>query len=95
MLSHHLHTNTYNDIEIYGIEPYLSFLPTKKNWLQKYLVHGYINAFYLIAFHMMSIKFGHLDDNLVVVGVVNRGEGCARKDAIGIYARVKVCDYLI
>ena len=48
-----------------------------------------------IAFHMMSIKFGHLDDNLVVVGVVNRGEGCARKDAIGIYARVKVCDYLI
>ena len=45
--------------------------------------------------HIISIQFGHLDGNLVVVGVVNRGEGCARKDAIGIYARVKVCDYLI
>ena len=25
----------------------------------------------------------------VLVGVVNRGMGCARKDALGIYARVK------
>ena len=56
MLSHHLHTNTYNDIEIYGIEPYLSFLPTQKNLLQKYLVHGYINLFYLIAFPSEYIK---------------------------------------
>ena len=56
MLSHHLHTNTYNDIEIYGIEPYLSFLPIQKNWFQKYLVHGYINLFYLIAFPSEYIK---------------------------------------
>ena len=27
--------------------------------------------------------------NIILVGVVNRGEGCARKDALGIYARVK------
>ena len=25
----------------------------------------------------------------VLVGVVNRGSGCARRDALGIYARVK------
>ena len=56
MLSHHLHTNTYNDIEIYGIEPFISFLPTTKNWLQKYLSHGYINLFYLIAFPSEYIK---------------------------------------
>ena len=56
MLSHHLHTNTYNDIEIYGIEPFVSFLPTKKNWLQKYLSHGYINVFYLVAFPSEYIK---------------------------------------
>lgn len=51
MLSHHLHTNTYNDIEIYGIEPYLQFLPfEEKNWIQKYAVHVYIQLLYLVAF---------------------------------------------
>ena len=43
MMSHHLHTNTYNDIEVYGIEPFISFLPNpKKNFAQKFLVHLYI-----------------------------------------------------
>ena len=28
------------------------------------------------------------------VGLVNRGEGCARKNALGIFARVKVEEYL-
>ena len=31
-----------------------------------------------------------LENEVSLVGVVNRGEGCAREDAIGIYARVKV-----
>ena len=29
-----------------------------------------------------------------IVGVVNRGEGCAREDGLGIYARIKVCEKL-
>ena len=29
------------------------------------------------------------------VGVVNRGEGCAREDGLGIYARIKVQAYII
>ena len=57
MLSHHLHTNTYNDIEIYGIEPFLNFLPSpNKNWIQRYLVHLYINLVYFVAFHTELIK---------------------------------------
>ena len=47
MLSHHLHTNTYNDIEIYGIEPLVAFLPSAgKNWVQRFLVHIYIQVLY-------------------------------------------------
>ena len=57
-----------------------------------FLFIGFLLSY--VTYHITSIQFGHLDGNLVVVGVVNRGEGCARKDAIGIYARVKVCDYL-
>ena len=45
MLSHHLHTNTFNDLEVSGIEPFFAFLPsTQKNWLQKYLSHFYIQV---------------------------------------------------
>ena len=29
-----------------------------------------------------------------IVGVVNRGEGCAREDGLGIYARIKVREKL-
>ena len=29
------------------------------------------------------------------VGLVNRGEGCARKNALGIFARVKVEEYFL
>lgn len=57
MLSHHLHTNTYNDIEVYGIEPFLAFLPTReKNFAQKYLVHFYIQVFYFLAFPIEYLK---------------------------------------
>ena len=56
MLSHHLHTNTYNDIEIYGIEPFVAFLPTSKNWMQKYFSHFYIFIFYLVAFPSEAFK---------------------------------------
>ena len=57
MLSHHLHTNTYNDIEVYGIEPFVSFLPTPdKNWIQRYMVHIYIQLFYLIGFPIEYAK---------------------------------------
>ena len=47
MLSHHLHTNTFNDLEVSGIEPFFAFLPsTQKNWMQKYLSHFYIQVCY-------------------------------------------------
>lgn len=45
MLSHHLHTNTYNDIEISGLEPIIHFLPSSnKNMIQKCLSHIYIQV---------------------------------------------------
>ena len=57
MLSHHLHTNTYNDIEVYGIEPFLNFLPdSEKNWIQRYLVHIYVQLFWFIAFPIEYVK---------------------------------------
>ena len=30
----------------------------------------------------------------VLVGIVNRGEGCARKNAMGIYARSRIFIFL-
>jgi len=57
MLSHHLHTNTYNDIEVYGIEPFLSFLPdSRKNWIQRYMVHIYMQLLWFLAFPMEYAK---------------------------------------
>ena len=45
MLSHHLHTNTFKDIEVSGIEPYISFMPyADKNWVQRFFACFYINV---------------------------------------------------
>ncbi|CAH1154729.1 unnamed protein product [Phaedon cochleariae] len=36
VLSHHLHTNTIDDLEISAYEPFLQYLPTDKNKIQTY-----------------------------------------------------------
>ena len=41
---------------MYGIEPFIKFLPQPgKNWIQRYMVHIYINIFYFVAFPMQYV----------------------------------------
>ena len=63
MLSHHLHTNTYKDIEVSGIEPYISFMPyADKNWVQRFFACIYINV--IIFFKIIYVP------NIVHTGVM-------------------------
>jgi secreted trypsin-like serine protease len=47
-----------------------------------------VHCTYLYIFVHLYI-FDKEKKEAVLVGVVNRGSGCARRDALGIYARVK------
>jgi len=49
-LSHHLHTNTYADLEISSAEPTLEFLPVKKGPVRLFLQHFLSHAFALFSY---------------------------------------------
>lgn len=49
-LSHHIYTNTINDLEISTLEPFLQYLPTKKNAIFKYCAWLYSPVIYATLF---------------------------------------------
>ncbi|XP_018561157.1 cytochrome b5-related protein isoform X2 [Anoplophora glabripennis] len=49
-LSHHLYTNTVNDLEISFAEPFLRYLPTKKNFVVRYLSWVYSPVIFALLF---------------------------------------------
>lgn len=52
-LSHHLHTNTANDIEISSLEPFWEFLPKpNKKFIQRYAGFIYEQAFIAVVYFM-------------------------------------------
>ncbi|XP_018322160.1 cytochrome b5-related protein isoform X2 [Agrilus planipennis] len=60
VLSHHLYTNTINDIEISTVEPFLQYLPGEKNIIYKTLCWIYspiIYSFLFIGSHIRLILY--------------------------------------
>lgn len=56
ILSHHLHTNTINDLEITDWEPLFQYMAVKKSLRLRYLVYFYLPLMRLMGFHMVFIK---------------------------------------
>lgn len=52
VLSHHLHTNTVDDLEISMVEPMLNYLPTKTNNLKRYGQLFIAPVLWLFFFHV-------------------------------------------
>lgn len=55
-MSHHLYTNTINDVEISFLEPFLFYLPGEKNVLLKYLQWVITPIFYSLIFFGEFVK---------------------------------------
>lgn len=55
-LSHHLYTNTINDLEISSLEPYVQYLPAPKKFAVKYLSWFYSPIMYALMFVGHFIK---------------------------------------
>ena len=56
-LSHHLHTNTYQDMEVSAFEPYgLAFLPVEKNSFMKIIQHGYAHLACILIYPIEFVK---------------------------------------
>jgi len=55
-LSHHLHTNTYTDVEVTAVEPYMSFLPQEKNVFVRRMSPFLLHLFAFIAGHVEFAK---------------------------------------
>jgi len=55
-ISHHLYTNSYSDIEVSGIEPFINFLPMEKNFAQHTLIHIYLYPILFLAFFSEFVK---------------------------------------
>ncbi|KAJ8937273.1 hypothetical protein NQ318_005671 [Aromia moschata] len=66
-LSHHLYTNTVNDLEISSLEPFLQYLPTKKHFVIRYMSWIYSPLFY--AF----IYIGQFTKNLTEIMITGQG----------------------
>ncbi|KAK9739690.1 Fatty acid desaturase [Popillia japonica] len=49
-LSHHIYTNTVYDLEISSLEPFLQYLPTKKNYIIRYGSWLYSPIFYAFIY---------------------------------------------
>lgn len=56
VLSHHLHTNTIDDLEITAWEPIFQYLPIKKTTRERVMVYLYFPFMWLTGFHMNFIK---------------------------------------
>eukprot|EP00091_Calanus_sinicus_P008156 TRINITY_DN19816_c0_g1_i1.p1 TRINITY_DN19816_c0_g1~~TRINITY_DN19816_c0_g1_i1.p1 ORF type:complete len:163 (+),score=17.82 TRINITY_DN19816_c0_g1_i1:28-516(+) len=55
-MSHHLYTNSFSDIEVTALEPFINFLPAKKNFIQHTLSHIYVYLGIFISFPLEFIK---------------------------------------
>lgn len=55
VLSHHLHTNTIDDLEIINFEPIFRYLPTKKPAWCKYGPWIYAPILFVIQFHIVAL----------------------------------------
>lgn len=55
-LSHHLHTNTVNDLEISNLEPMLQYLPIEKSLMSRYGPMFYSPILWGLSFHNNLIK---------------------------------------
>eukprot|EP00090_Calanus_glacialis_P038314 TRINITY_DN66911_c0_g1_i1.p1 TRINITY_DN66911_c0_g1~~TRINITY_DN66911_c0_g1_i1.p1 ORF type:complete len:439 (-),score=74.31 TRINITY_DN66911_c0_g1_i1:18-1256(-) len=55
-ISHHLYTNSFSDIEVTALEPFINFLPAKKNFIQHTLSHFYVYFGIFISFPFEFIK---------------------------------------
>jgi len=55
-MSHHLYTNTVQDIEISGLEPILQFLPRPKSFMARYAAWIYSHFFYVFALPLQYLK---------------------------------------
>ncbi|KAK9887943.1 hypothetical protein WA026_000243 [Henosepilachna vigintioctopunctata] len=67
-LSHHMYTNTVNDLEISQLEPWFYWLPFKKHSLMKYIQWVYAPIVYSLIFYGLWIKT--LITNIRVRGTV-------------------------
>ncbi|XP_039293035.1 cytochrome b5-related protein [Nilaparvata lugens] len=55
-LSHHIYTNTYHDLELMMMEPFLQWLPKEnKNWLAKNFAWLYTPVVYLSVYHGQAL----------------------------------------
>ncbi|KAJ8929856.1 hypothetical protein NQ314_017461 [Rhamnusium bicolor] len=66
-LSHHLYTNTVNDLEISAVEPFLQYLPTEKNLFVRYVSWLYSPMVYAFLY------IGHFVRTLIQSAI--NGEG--------------------
>ena len=68
-LSHHLHTNTYADLEVSSVEPFLLYLPLPKGpirtWSQHLLSHVFAVFSYPAAFLLRHFLIIFRDDPLL------------------------------
>lgn len=55
MLSHHLHTNTIDDLEIIMWEPIFKYFPIKKEFWSKYIAWIYAPVVWTLQFHLAFI----------------------------------------
>lgn len=56
VLSHHLFPNSYLDFETMIIEPILVWVPSSKNWIQRYLSWIYSPAVYAGFYYVEFAK---------------------------------------
>jgi len=59
-LSHHLHTNTYADLEVSSVEPLLEFLPVEKGPVRTFCQHFLSHAFALFSYPASLIVRNYL-----------------------------------
>ena len=55
-ISHHLYTNSFSDIEVSALEPFINFLPNEKNFIQRNFCHIYVYIVILVTFPIEFVK---------------------------------------
>merc|ERR1711892_548268 len=55
-ISHHLYTNSFDDIEVSSLEPFIYFVPREKNFVQRNISHFFLYVFTFLGFPGEFIK---------------------------------------